>query len=320
MANEGSRTRSRFHSALSGDPLDGGSDPTPLTITFADGEQRSVQVTAAEAETLRAHGEAISAPRWVFRIRSRMTGPLKALFIVILSAWFASVVIPAIVQQWADRKEELEFKNTLITAISDTIGDTHTTILLIRQNLTPQALERQFAEIALRDAPPTERVDARAALRKALVAELTTEQTLYSEAQVKLIKNGATLETRLVTYLNDTPTPESWKRYRDVLLKNLQLVLTLTPEEERDRKRAVLRYICRNSGIGPPEASDQVKSACGSFKDGKPLSGRSYPLIGISNELLRLRFALLGGIRVSDVDGYNTTSQDFVCATLRVLC
>jgi hypothetical protein len=129
---------------LSGSALAGSDDATPLTVQFPDSSRRILTVSAAEAVILRSRGKAVP-PHWYERLFNWTTNNIRKIAVAGIALWFTAVVIPAVVQQWADRQKELELKTSLVTGISDAVADATSTGRLLKRGLTPEAAVQRAA-------------------------------------------------------------------------------------------------------------------------------------------------------------------------------
>jgi len=204
-------------SDLSGKPLAGSDNPIPLRVGFRDGSRRDVTVSAAEAARLSAGGTEV-ARSWYVRWWNWTWSNITRIVVAVVALWFVSVVIPAVVQQWADRQKELELKTSLVTNISDAVADAASTGRLLKRNLLPEAVLQRAATQRLLAAQDRAidpggpggktKTDAEVAkIEKADEAWVTqTDATarawrdLYNRMRNDWIKASASAQARLRTY------------------------------------------------------------------------------------------------------------------------
>jgi hypothetical protein len=319
------RWRIATHSDLSGRPLEGSDAPTAITVRFDDVEnqpQRRLTISAAEAEGLSVKGSAAPSEKKPSRLWAWVKKHPWPVVVAAVAAYFTSVCIPALVQQWADRRAELDFKNTLITSLSDLVADTTTASDIISSHATPEAAARvvatRRAKSTGKGSPEWRR--AKAALDSAEATEARAEQTLFNQTKVALIKDGAALETRLETYFNPH-LAAAWATYRDVLEQHLNLVFARSDKERRSAQLNIYRFLCQGrKKLGPPEAGAEMRARCQRYAIGQPLLGADFRLGPVGNELLRRRRRVLGGIQSANADGYSVGFHDYACAVLVPRC
>ena len=222
----------------------------------------------------------------------------------------ASLVIPAIVQQWSDRQKSLELKNGLVTALSELVGEAATNAILLRQDLTPEARGAKRAQEKIGEAKTAKaRTKAEAAYQTALDKQRTAEQKLLNTTRTSLLKSGFSLEARLQTYFSDSEVADAWSRARSATTSFLVLATNDATENEAAR---VLDFLCEGSKTGPIKAPQSVKDACNSYVGEETLPpAADFPYSDVGNELVRLlRVRLLEGIRKADADGYSDDGSD----------
>jgi hypothetical protein len=322
-------------SDLSGERLEGTREPTPIKVTFADGSQRQATVTFEEAERLRANsvpperkGRLAQSSGWVVRNGWK-------LFAAVVAAWFASIVIPALVLQWADRQKELELKNALVTGISTSVGDTLEGASLVELGITPEAnavaskrrnwrAEQNNAKNPKGPNGIKTTKEEQAAIDKARDAWSTAsearrraDQKLTNETHKTWIKSGASIEARLATYFPREAVTDRWRDYHTVVLDFLTLA-TRKGKVEWDAEKSVLAYVCQDPEIEPPLRKYPTQAGPGSIcPEGKDtianvLIAEGFPFRWAFHELLRKRVALLTEIREANAEGYSSTRRDFL--------
>jgi hypothetical protein len=294
-------------------------------VRFEDRDlpETRLTVAAAEADYLAGRGKAVTPRGKPARLWAWIKKHPWRIFVFIVGAWFASVAIPALVQQWADRRAELEFKNTLITTMTDLIADTTSGVSILNGHETPEGAARESAARRVIQAQgEAERAKARTALAAAEVAEDKAERTLYNQTKVLFIKNGAAVEARLLTYFKPS-LAVGWATYSDAVQVFLELAKPggRTPEYQKDAQLRTYGYLCEGEDkLGPKEAGDTMRAACARFAMKRPLLLDGFPSGVIGRELLRRRQRILGGVQTANADGYSVGPRDYACAVLLPGC
>jgi hypothetical protein len=285
-----------MQSDLSGDALEGSAAPAPIVVEFDDGTRRELTVTAAEASKLKRAGDAAS--NWYSW--SRLWPVLRKLGLFVLAAWFASIVIPALVQQWADRTKELELKSTLVTQISDAASELTNAAVVLEAQLLPEdrAARDAFDELAAikKDAGPNPtRAEkkaialADAALKKAQQAERRTDQKLINDTRNRWNRESASLRAQLHTYY-DAGVAETWASYTRVGRDFLRLSTNVTEEDRKTLQNRVLAFLERPRAVSVDEP----------FPDYREVADR----------LLEDRYLVLSHVIEGNADGFNTGKGD----------
>jgi hypothetical protein len=284
-------------SDISGSPLEGSNNPVAISVTFPDGARRNLNVSSIEAARLKEAGtEASSWYSW-----TEVKPWLKRALVVVLAAWFASILIPAIVQQWADRAKELELKKSLVTRISDSAAEVTLAAFLVERQLLPhdKATHNAYAELQrLREkaARPPSRSDQRAitaaeaAWRKASNAEALADQKYYNETRDRWNRRGATIQAELETYFGGSAARQ-WRDYTQVLTAFLRLASSVSGEERRKTEEDVLIFLQR-------------------FAD---VEGDSLPRQRVvADKLLAARYEVLEEVLNGNAKGYSTGTGDLI--------
>jgi hypothetical protein len=325
-------------SDFSGAPLTGSNDATQVRVEFPDGSRRDLTVSASEAARLSGEGQEV--PRhWYERARRWIWRNLKKIVVAVVALWFASVVLPAVVQQWADRQKELELKTSLVTNISDAVADATATGRLLKRNLLPEGivqeaaafrLERAKAEAVTVDSPGGKtRTDAELAkiekAQEALNAGTDATDRAWRDLNNRMrndwIKASASAQARLRTYFGQTGLPDRFSQFRDVVRAQLVLVLSrLTKKNRQDMEGIVLAYICQGDKNEPtPGADGPIVRTCEIRSRGGGPTGKSFNWDAIAIELARRNAASVGEIRDANADGYSTGFCDLADATVPLL-
>jgi hypothetical protein len=298
-----------MNSDLSGEPLAGGDAPTHVRVVFDDRHEVDAKISADEAARLRSEGS--EAPHKGRRVVGFLARNGWKILVFVMAAWFSSLVIPAVIQQWTDRQSEVKLKDELLMGMSDTAADTLATARIIHADLTPQSqvVRRARAKVRLleKTAPPNPSAQEQKALEKARQAvenaeaeERKAERTLYAAALRAWMKSGASYEARLGTYFAESGYPGRWNDYRDAIVSYLSLVGGQPAKIDRLHfEMIVFTYVC-----GAPQGSGACAKA--------PPLGTKFPFEFARDELLRSRVPLLVGIRDTEARGFNTSVSSFI--------
>ena len=302
-------------SDMSGVDLEESLAPVEITVQFSDGAQRTAVVAAAEANALRVNGRPLQPrSRWA-HLRA---APRKVL-LVVLAGWFASVVIPAFVQQWQDRSKELDLKNGLVTKISDATAEAVTGSHLIAANLLPEAqdaavkwdrllLEEERGKAGkgkAREITAIERqkiTKAQQEFDTARTGERRAEQAFYNGVRNTWIKSGGSIDAQLSTYFG-AKLPERWREYHEVVLAYVQLASNVQGARRQQFETLVSQYLCRHM-------DDPLKEVEGECDPGRVIDvNENYTSVGDS--LLLSREGVLGPIIDANASGYSAGARDF---------
>ncbi|MBA2372265.1 MAG: hypothetical protein H0V71_11555 [Chloroflexi bacterium] len=283
-----------MNSDISGEPLEGSDDPVSVVVEFDDGKKKQLTVKAAEAAQLASAGQ--PASNWYSWQRVRPK--IRTLAVFLLGAWFASIVIPALVAQWADRTKELELKKTLVTDISDSAAEVTMAAIIIDGQSSPEDLATRNAIAELKAVGPSPTpaekkaiTAAQAAVKKAKQAERRADQVAYNTARNKWFRTSASLKAQLDTYFTGTVASD-WASYTRVVRDFLILSTDVSGKERRDLELNVQAFLARPDPV----------SAGTPFPD--------YELI--ADKLLDDRYLVLSQILSGNTRGYNTGKQDLL--------
>ena len=248
-----------MRSDLSGIELEGSNDPVPITVMFADGTRRDLTVSASEAANLKRGGSPASS----WHSWSRLRPPTSKLLVWGGALVVASLVIPAIVQQWTDRSKELELKNSLVTEISDSAADLTQSVLLLHQQLLPddRATREAFRDLddlrkkAGSNPSPSARTaiaKAEVAARKAQKTEARADQLYINTARTRWSRKAASIQAQLETYFSGEIAAQ-WHSYTRVLRDFLQLASSVEGEARRELELRVLAFLRRPETVDASE-------------------------------------------------------------------
>lgn len=252
----------------SGQERAGSGDPVSIVVTFDDGTRRKVQVSASEAARLAAAGTPVSSwQRW----RSRLQPNVSKLLAIVLAGWFASIAIPAVVQQWSDRTKELELKNSLVTDISDSSADVISAALLMYREALPEQIAAHDAGISAQHvyddvygtakhpknpttAAEKKYEDANAAKTKAEENAAFAVQLYFNDHRNTWTRKSASIEAQLAAYF-DSSLAEEWNSY-SLRVRDF-LILVARANGAPQRRHDLLAFLRRTKRVG---ASDPLPS------------------------------------------------------------
>jgi hypothetical protein len=323
-------TEPSFTDPISGEPLGGRNDPTAITVRFDDGSQYRASVAAEQAARLKRLGKEVDPPT----PRSRAWNWSKRngwkLFTVVLAGYFASVLIPAYVQQWSDSQKELELKNGLVTAISDAVSDVtvNTKTLWDSSTVEGGALEdaeqdlRQAQEAATKPGSDNGALttakeqkaidDATKARDKAKPASIKAERLLFYKTRSGFTKSSASIEARLGTYFGSSTVPAAWAEYRAQLLA--QLSLFTTELKQNNIKRRIVETQIRNYVCSDAKPEEDLPKFC---ETGSQLgTGGAFRLPVIADLMQLRRASVLEQIRKANADGYMRGTDEYARAVV----
>jgi hypothetical protein len=319
-------------SGLSGRPLAGSDDPTVVRMELPSRERFELTVSAEEASDLAQAGKPIAAG-WATRL-ARFSRWFRANFTKIAAAgvalWVTSIVIPAVVQQWADRQKELELKTSLVTGISDAVADATSNGTVLNNRLLPElAVEARAAYrtrlahsnavkatssggTRITDDEQAEIDKAGDLFGTAEAAAIQADRKLSNETRSDWIKSSASAEARLRSYFESTALPNDFETYRTVLLTHLVLLQPRLAENTRNvNETKVLEYVCEGPNGVPLGVGDRVQIACTAFHETHtPPAASDYPWAYLASELLRLNDTKVGAIHDANADGFNVGRAD----------
>jgi hypothetical protein len=283
-------------SALSGQILEAG-NKTQITVILEDGRRRKLPVTAAEAEKIAAEGsDASSIMERLVRSFSKPMAWLMALII-------ASILVPAVTRQWADRPKELDFKNSLIKDLSDSTASTIDTARFIVANTLP---ESKVTFLACKDAVKTKTPESTKACNAQKLEEAKAEQRAYNEMKDSWIRRGAILNSELRAYYSDDSSISTeGQDYIDAVTKYVRMASTLCDPNDA---RYVISYLDAKRDARLLPLISQLKSDECEAKPSKYVNG--YSTMG--DQLLERRKQLAEPLLTTHAQGYDTSSRDLL--------
>jgi hypothetical protein len=286
-------------SALSGEALEA-DGKTNIIVIFEDGRRRELIVTADEAAKLAAAGSDVS-PHFVHLLRSfsKPAGWLLALLI-------ASILVPAITHQWADRPKELDFKSSLIKDLSDSTASTIDTARFIVSNSLP---ESKVTSLACKDAADTKTAEAAKLCNAQKLEEARTEQKAYNEMKDSWIRKGAILNSELRAYYpDDSAISTEGQAYVEAITRYVRMASNFCDPEDA---RWMISYLSADGDVQLLPLTSQLRTdEC----EAKPSNYvNAYSTMG--DQLLERRKELAEPLLTTHAQGFNTSLNDFLAET-----
>lgn len=280
-------------------------DRRVVTYHLPGGDRRRVPVTDQELEELRARGEPAASA--VAELARRLIGPAGWVLALILSA----VLVPAITQQWNDRRQELEVK----TAIVRDLGESAATAISNARFLGASALpEAHAVNVVCRpDKLGSEEGRERCADEERNEALATARMNM--ETRTGWRKAGASLQARVATYYPGDE--DDWARYSDAVERFLRLPTSTCGRERDENARELLAYLEEDVPRDPRSSRwaplfGLSERECRSATARAARAGYKERTDELSDRLLAERTQLLRSIRAANTEGFSTTLSDLI--------
>jgi hypothetical protein len=233
-------------SDISRTPFEGEAESERVVVSFEDGTKRELRVTVAEATAWKAAGTA--EPSQLAHAWTVARPHLWKAFTVIVALYIASIIVPAITQQWADRAKDADLKSGLVSNISDSAAKSIGTARSVTEALLPEtrarirAYERlRYAEQKRKSKQAIEKLQS--AYNATVDAEVKAVASEIETARSDWTRTGASVEAQLDAYFPDSGLAEEWHAYYLTVVNYLELGSTVCGDQRDEIAQHLEAYL-----------------------------------------------------------------------------